>query len=155
MVPECFVSLNSSTPPRREAKGDNILFAARAGRCSGPCARCLHLEPPWNTGSSRRRSVRASGTQGAAEKRARRCGQPSAGRRGPVCRVADCASCRFAGLGSNFYYRVRLGQIVLGRSFILIFYSRVRLGQIVLGRFYFNFLLQGAFGSDCIGEVLF
>jgi hypothetical protein len=135
MVPECFVSLNSSTPPRREAKGDNILFAARAGRCSGPCARCLHLEPPWNTGSSRRRSVRASGTQGAAEKRARRCGQPSAGRRGPVCRVADCASCRFAGLGSNFYYRVRLGQIVLGR-------------------FYFNFLLQGAFGSDCIGGFI-
>jgi hypothetical protein len=52
------------------------------------------LEPPWNTGPSRRRSVR--------------CGRPNAGRRGPVCRVADCAPCRFAGLGSNFYSRVCL-----------------------------------------------
>jgi hypothetical protein len=72
------------------------------------------LEPPWNTGPSRRRSVR--------------CGRPNAGRRGPVCRVADCASCRFAGLGSNFYSRVCLVRFCI---FFPVFYSRVRLGQML------------------------
>jgi hypothetical protein len=102
--------------------------------------------PPWDRGPSRRRSVRASGPQGAAEKSARRCGQPNAGRRGPVCRVADWASCRFAGLGSNFYSRVCVRVRWVWRGGIICFISfstpgcvraaegnasasRVRLGQ--------------------------
>jgi hypothetical protein len=49
--------------------------------------------------------------------------------RGPVCRVADCAPCRFAGLGSNFYSRVCLVRFCN----FFVFYSRVRLGRMLGG----------------------
>jgi hypothetical protein len=91
------------------------LFCPHHRRVLRPPCRAACLEPPWNTGPSRRGSVRA-----------RRCDRPNAGRRGPVCRVAGRAPCRFAGLGSNFYSRVCLLRFCI----------------------FFCFLLQGAFGPD-------